>query len=285
MINIRVTSKRKRDCLKHFYSYPDGRLTGGGEGMRKNEVSRSFSGWLSDIITAGPSLVVFWLVPFPHIPLFISRVLFLSLSLSFSSRYEDPLLSSLVFRLTALSLSVPAGLRGQRGEISDQFFKPRVPRLYTSWETTLGWAPVQLETSVATRGLVLRLGVEAGGEGEIKPRRKLKRGTEGSWKDRGQDAHAPPSTSLPSAPLTLNSLSLSLFSSRCTRLLLHQSSPPSPTSKCESPLSLPDFFSLVESTSCENDPIAPRLVFGHSLSTFFRRLLRFHAFFHAYISI
>lgn len=33
----------------------------------------------------------------------------------------------------ALSLSVPAGLssRGQRAEISDQFFKPRVPRLYT----------------------------------------------------------------------------------------------------------------------------------------------------------
>jgi len=37
----------------------------------------------------------------------------------------------LVSRLAALSLSAPAGLRGQHGEISDQFFKPRVPRLYT----------------------------------------------------------------------------------------------------------------------------------------------------------
>lgn len=154
--------------------------------MRKNEVSRSFSGWLSDIITAGPSLVVFW---YPsRIPLFISRVLFLSLSLSFfhfSSRYEDPLLSSLVFRLMALSLSVPAGLRGQRGEISDQFFKPRVPRLYTSWKTTLGWVPVQLETSAATRGLVLRLGVEAGGWGWNQAAKKIKtrnrRILKGSW--------------------------------------------------------------------------------------------------------
>lgn len=50
--------------------------------MRKNEVSRSFSGWLSDIITAGPSLVVFSYSS--RIPLFISRVLFLSLSFSFS---------------------------------------------------------------------------------------------------------------------------------------------------------------------------------------------------------
>jgi hypothetical protein len=38
---------------------------------------------------------------------------------------------TLVSRLAALSLSAPAGLRGQHGEISDQFFKPRVPRLYT----------------------------------------------------------------------------------------------------------------------------------------------------------
>lgn len=117
------------------------------------------------------------------------------LSLLRLSLFSSP---TLVFRLTALSLSVPAGLRGQHGEISDQFFKPRVPRLYTPWETTLGWAMVQPETFLPLLGsrggrLVLRPRCRGcqGDESEIKPRRKLKRGTEGSWKDRGQDAHAP----------------------------------------------------------------------------------------------
>lgn len=178
MINIRVASKEE-GLLKAFLFvswWKTDDMTvgeGGGEGMGKNEVSRSFSGWLSDIITAGPSLVVFSLVPFPHSPFYLAGPVSFSLSLSlfrfflFSSTRRPPLLASLVFRLTALSLSVPAGLRGQRGEISDQFFKPRVPRLYTSWETTLGWAPVRLQTFAATRvggggryfGLVSRPGV------------------------------------------------------------------------------------------------------------------------------
>jgi len=99
----------------------------------------------------------------------------------------------------ALSLSVPIGLRGQHGGISDQFFKPRVSRLYTSWETTLGWVRSQKPSWLLhSRGLVLTLAwCRDRNEGKIKPRRKLKRGTEGSWKDRGQDAHASPF--LPSA--------------------------------------------------------------------------------------
>lgn len=178
----------------------------------KNEVPRSFSGWLSDIITAGPSLLVFSLVPFPSHFLLRESCLFLSFTSSFSRQHE-PLLPFFVFRLAALSLSVPMGLRGQHGGISDQFFKPRVPRLYTSWETTLGWVPSQSETSAAAP----LLGVGTSGwcrdrnEGEIKPRRKLKRGTEGSWKDRGQDAHASPS--------------LPLATPRRVRVLFHQSHP------------------------------------------------------------
>lgn len=159
---------------------------------RKDEVFRSFSGWLSDIITARPSLLVFSLVPLP------------SLSISTLSPFLVSTCPSSppVFRLTVLSLSVPTGLRGQHGEISDQFFKPRVPRLYTPWETTLGWA----QSEISTLGGWC-FGVEARGEGEIKPRRKLKGGSGGSWKDRGQDAHAP------SSPL-------------CTpRSLLHRSRP------------------------------------------------------------
>lgn len=81
------------------------------------------------------------------VPLFTPRVLSLSLFLLFSSAWIPP--PFFVFRLAALSLSVPMGLRGQHGGISDQFFKPRVPRLYTSWETTLGWVPSQSETSAA----------------------------------------------------------------------------------------------------------------------------------------
>lgn len=50
-------------------------------GWGKNEVPRSFSGWLSDIITAGPSLLVFSLVPFPSHFLFRGLISF-SLSLS-----------------------------------------------------------------------------------------------------------------------------------------------------------------------------------------------------------
>jgi len=66
------------------------------------------------------------------IPLFTLRVLSLSLfRFLLFSLARIPLLS-FVFRLVALSLSVPMGLRGQHGGISDQFFKPRVPRLYTS---------------------------------------------------------------------------------------------------------------------------------------------------------
>lgn len=164
-------------------------------GWGKNEVPRSFSGWLSDIITAGPSLLVFSLVPVPSHFLFREFCLFLSFAffLFSSTRTLPPFF---VFRLAALSLSVPMGLRGQHGGISDQFFKPRVPRLYTSWETMLGWVPLETSATAPAFGGWCR----DRNEGEIKPRRKLKRGTEGSWKDRGQDAHASPSLPPPAYP-------------------------------------------------------------------------------------
>lgn len=119
----------------------------------KNEVSRSFSGWLSDIITARPSLLVFSLVPLLF-PFFFFIPWLLSPSISTLSPFlvnTSSLPPLPILRLTVLSLSVPTGLRGQHGEISDQFFKPRVPRLYTSWETTLGWA--QSETSTRLSGV------------------------------------------------------------------------------------------------------------------------------------
>lgn len=138
---------------------------------RTDEVFRSFSGWLSDIITARPSLLVFSLVPLP------------SLSISTLSPFLVSTCPSSppVFRLTVLSLSVPTGLRGQHGEISDQFFKPRVPRLYTPWETTLGWAQSEIST-LGFRGLVLRCrGSEWGwNQAAKKIKRRIRRILKGS---------------------------------------------------------------------------------------------------------
>lgn len=65
-------------------------------GWGKNEVPRSFSGWLSDIITAGPSLLVFSLVPSPSHFLLRESYLFLSFAFSFFRRHE-PLLPSSYF--------------------------------------------------------------------------------------------------------------------------------------------------------------------------------------------
>lgn len=158
VLNISVVSKEE-GLLKAFLFVSWWRTDdtmGNGE---RTEVPRSFSGWLSDIITAGPSLLVFSLVPFPSHFLFREACLFLL----FSSTPIPP--ASFVFRFAALSLSAPMGLRGQHGGISDQFFKPRVPRLYTSWETALGWVPARSQKPsrlLRSRGLILRLGVEIG---------------------------------------------------------------------------------------------------------------------------
>lgn len=207
---------------------------------RKDEVFRSFSGWLSDIITARPSLLVFSLVSLP----------------SFSISTLSPFLVSTcpssppVFRLTVLSLSVPTGLRGQHGEISDQFFKPRVPRLYTPWETTLGWAQSEIST-LGSRGLVLRCRGSGWGWNQAakKIKRRIRRILKGSRPgcSRTFITAMYPATALTSSPISspqhLNtSLSLSL------------SSWPA------------DFFSSVKSTPCENDTIALRLIYLEILS-------------------
>lgn len=62
-------------------------------GWGKNEVPRSFSGWLSDIIT-GPSLLVFSSVPYPFHFLLREPYLLLSFAFSFSRRHESLLPSS-----------------------------------------------------------------------------------------------------------------------------------------------------------------------------------------------
>lgn len=202
---------------------------------RKDEVFRSFSGWLSDIITARPSLLVFSLVPLP------------SLSISTLSPFLVSTCPSSppVFRLTVLSLSVPTGLRGQHGEISDQFFKPRVPRLYTPWETTLGWAQSEIST-LGSRGLVLRCRGSGWGWNQAakKIKRRIRRILKGSRPGCSRTfitAMYPALTSSPiSSPQHLNtSLSLSSW-----------------------PV---DFFSSVKSTQCENDTIALRLIYSDIL--------------------
>lgn len=174
---------------------------------RKDEVFRSFSGWLSDIITARPSLLVFSLVPLPSL-----SISTLSPFLVSTCPFSPP-----VFRLTVLSLSVPTGLRGQHGEISDQFFKPRVPRLYTPWETTLGWAQSEIST-LGSRGFVLRCRGSGWGWNQAakKIKRRIRRILKGSRPGCSRTfitAMYPALTSSPiSSPQHLNtSLSISLF--------------------------------------------------------------------------
>lgn len=161
---------------------------GEGEGMRKNEVSRSFSGWLSDIITAGPSLVVFSPVPFPHSPFYLASPVSFSFSLSLSLLpfFVDTKTPSLcpsyfVSRHCPFQFPRDCGANAARYRIN---FLSRGCRDFTllerrHWgEPRYGWKPPR---RLGEGGrLILRLGVEAGDEGEIKPRRKLKRGTEGS---------------------------------------------------------------------------------------------------------
>lgn len=113
----------------------DSRSSEGRVKGKKAKVSRSFSGWLSDIITgraASPrssssssssSSYRRW-CPFEQQGRGISP----SLHVYFVSRH-----CPFFFPVP------PTGLRGQHAEISDQFFKPRVPRLYTApWETGQG---------------------------------------------------------------------------------------------------------------------------------------------------
>lgn len=197
VLNISVASKEE-GLLKAFLFVSWWKTDDTMGGWGKSRGASKFFGVVvgyNHCRTIPPSLLAGTL----PVPLFTPRVLslFLFRSLLFSSTRIPP--ASFVFRLAALSLSAPMGLRGQHGGISDQFFKPRVPRLYTSWETTLGWVPAQSETSTAASlsGAGTSAWCRDRNEGEIKPRRKLKRGTEGSWKDRGQDAHTSPS--LPSA--------------------------------------------------------------------------------------
>lgn len=84
-----MSRPKKRDCLKHFYSYPDGRPTTRWGDEERAEVPRSFSGWLSDIITAGPSLLVFSLVLSQSHFLLRESCLPFSFARSFSRRHES----------------------------------------------------------------------------------------------------------------------------------------------------------------------------------------------------
>lgn len=102
-----------------------------GEGKEDEEVSRSFSGWLSGIITGGtfpPSLLA-GILPAP-LSLLSSRALSLSLAFSFRP-YRAPRCLSSYFVSWHCPFQSLWDCGGQHGEISDQFFKPRVPRLYT----------------------------------------------------------------------------------------------------------------------------------------------------------
>jgi len=87
VLNISVASKEE-GLLKAFL-FVSWWKTVDMERWGKNEVPRSFSGWLSDIITAGPSLLVFSLVPFPSHFLLRESCLFFSFAFSFSRRHES----------------------------------------------------------------------------------------------------------------------------------------------------------------------------------------------------
>lgn len=87
VLNISVASKEE-GLLKAFLFVSWWKTDNTVRGWGKNEVPRSFSGWLSDIITAGtipPSLLAGTL----PVPLFTPRRLFLSFALSFSHRHES----------------------------------------------------------------------------------------------------------------------------------------------------------------------------------------------------
>lgn len=125
----------------------------GGGGMGKTRCPEVFRGWLSDIITAGPSLVVFSSVPFPvAFPFFISRLSFLSL---FPFRVEDfPFspLSYFVSRHCPFQFPRDCGANAARYRIN---FLSRGCRDFTLLERRhWGGSRLQSETSAATWGLM-----------------------------------------------------------------------------------------------------------------------------------
>lgn len=145
----------------------------------KNEVPPSFSGWLSDIITAGPSLLVFSLVPFPSH--FLLREFCLFLSFSFSRRHESLLPSSyFVSRHCPFQSLWDCGANTAGYRIN---FLSRGCRDFTLLErrrwggSRRSQKPPRL---LRFRGFGTSAWCRDRNEGEIKPRRKLKRGTEGS---------------------------------------------------------------------------------------------------------
>lgn len=138
---------------------------------------RSFSGWLSDIITAGPSLLVFYsLIPLPR-PSFQSASPVSFRAPSLSRFLSSPLY--FVSRHCPFQSPWDCGANTARYRIN---FLSRGCRDFTLLERRHWGGPAQSETFAALGawylgGLVSRV---CRGEGEIKPRRKLKRGTEGS---------------------------------------------------------------------------------------------------------
>jgi len=158
-----VSRPRKRDCLKHFYLYPDGRPTTRRRDRGKDEVFPSFSGWLSDIITAGPSPLVFSLIPFPFHPC-VSLPLPPSYPVSRHCPFQPPR---------------DCGANTARYRIN---FLSRGCRDFTLLERRHWGGPRRSQEPpcrCSALGGCRGLGVE-GDESEIKPRRKLKRRTEGS---------------------------------------------------------------------------------------------------------
>lgn len=151
-------------------------------GWGKNEVPRSFSGWLSDIITAGPSLLVFSLVPFPSHFLLREFCPFLSFAFSFSRRHESLLPSSyFVSRHCPFQSPWDCGANTAGYRIN---FLSRGCRDFTLLERR-HWGGSR-RSQKPSRLAPLLGGIRTSAwcrdrnEGEIKPRRKLKRGTEGS---------------------------------------------------------------------------------------------------------
>lgn len=129
-------------------------------GMGK-EVPRSFSGWLSDIITAGPSLLVFSLVPFPSHFLLREFCLFLSFAFSFSRRHEPLSLPSyFVSRHCPFQSPWDCGANTAGYRIN---FLSRGCRDFTLLERRRWGGPRRSQKSprlLRSRGLVLRFGVE-----------------------------------------------------------------------------------------------------------------------------
>lgn len=177
-----MSHPRRRDCLKHFYLYPDGRPTTRRWGIGgKDEVFRSFSGWLADIITAGLSLLVF---SFPF-PLFYSAKFCVSESFpSFGSRFSPLPPSYFVSRHCPFQSPRDCGANTARYRIN---FLSRGCRDFTLLErrhwggrsgAVRNFRAAARLSGVSTSASVS--GTYRGDESEIKPRGKLKRGTEGS---------------------------------------------------------------------------------------------------------